>query len=104
MQASAETGVLRRILHDALHVYRLVNDDPAARGFRLSAISKFEHYMSADRKVNMLQCLGRWLDEGELVAELSRLEARLASIGRFVWSDVRHNVEEVQRTVDELRF
>ena len=103
VQASAQGGVLRRILQDALKLYCLVNDDPATRGFRLVALTRFEGYMSADRRINLLQYLGRRLEGDELVADLSRLESRLSSVGRFVWSDVRHEVEEVQRTVDELR-
>jgi hypothetical protein len=103
VQASAQGGVLRRILQDALKLYCLVNDDPATRGFRLVALTRFEGYMSADRRINLLGYLGRRLEGDELVADLSRLESRLSSVGRFVWSDVRHEVEEVQRTVDELR-
>ncbi len=103
VQTSAHEGVLRRLLQDALELFRLVNDDPGARGFRLQALTRFEGYMSADRRVNLLQYLGRRLEGDALIADLCHLESRLSSVGRFVWSDIRHEVEQVQRTVDELR-
>ena len=62
VRTSAESGILRRILADALRIYRFVNDDAAARGFRLSALSRFEAYVSADKRSNLLQFLARRLE------------------------------------------
>ena len=76
VRTSAESGALRSILRTALWVYRLVNDDTSACGFRLFALSRFEGYMSADRRVNLLQFLAKRLNDDEEVADLSRLEKR----------------------------
>ena len=105
VRTSAESGILRRILADALRIYRFVNDDAAARGFRLSALSRFEAYVSADKRSNLLQFLARRLENANeaTLADLARLEESLASVGRIVWSDVRHEVEATGRTIGELR-
>jgi hypothetical protein len=58
VRTSAESGVLRKLLTDALRLYRFVNDDANLHGFRLIALTRFEAYASADKRVNLLQCGG----------------------------------------------
>ena len=115
VRASAEGGALRRLLSDALRIYRFVNEDEAAHGFRLAALARFETYTSADRRSNLLQFLARQLrggadgggsegvEEMDVLPDLANLEDTLSSVGRVVWSDVRDDVDATARTVDELR-
>ena len=76
--------MLRRILADALDLYRLVNNDATARGFRISALTKFESYTSGDKRVNLLQYLARRL-EGDLQRQAA-LAPRRSKVRR-VWSE-----------------
>ena len=102
VRTSAEAGALRAILADGLRLYRIVNDEPTARGFRLSALRRFEGYVSADKRTNLLQVLARRLTDKDALADLSRLTGSLSSIGRVVWSDVAYEAEALSRTVADL--
>ena len=81
---------------------QIINDDSIARGFRLSSLGRFETYMSADRRVNLLQFIARHIEDEAHVADLSRLDSVLGAIGRIVWSDVSYEVEAVGRTYEQL--
>ena len=102
VRASAEGGVLRRLLTDGLALIQIINDDSIARGFRLRSLGRFETYMSADRRVNLLQFIARHIEDEAHVADLSRLDSVLGAIGRIVWSDVSYEVEAVGRTYEQL--
>ena len=102
VRASAERGVLRSMLRTALAIYRCINDDSQVCGLRLMALSRFEGYQGTTRHTNLLQFLGMQLQGGAVSADLARLERCLASVSRVVWMDVRHDVDALGRSVDEL--
>lgn len=102
--AESETGVLRGLLTHALSLIVHLNGDGGAKGLRLASLAKLERYVSADKRVNLLQYLARRLLGAEdQLSELATLEDVLGRACRLVWAEAAVEVDALRETLAALR-